>query len=94
MGHSHLWRLSPAAPALILAISLVLPASAAAATDSDRDYLPNAWERWYSLTSPYRADTDRDGVPDASEDPVMHELDVITGRDLQVVDTTGLVNGP
>ena len=25
---------------------------------------------------------------------VLHELDVITGRDLEVVDTTGLVNGP
>jgi hypothetical protein len=28
------------------------------------------------------------------DDDVMHELDVITGRDLEVVDTTGLVNGP
>jgi hypothetical protein len=28
------------------------------------------------------------------DDDVLHELDVITGRDLQVVDTTGLVNGP
>jgi Bacterial TSP3 repeat len=28
------------------------------------------------------------------DDDVMHELDVITGRDLQVVDTTGLVDGP
>ncbi len=28
------------------------------------------------------------------DDDVMHELDVITGRDLQVVDTSGLVNGP
>jgi hypothetical protein len=27
------------------------------------------------------------------DDDVMHELDVITGRDLQVVDTSGLVNG-
>jgi hypothetical protein len=27
-------------------------------------------------------------------DDVLHELDVITGRDLEVVDTTGLVNGP
>jgi hypothetical protein len=24
----------------------------------------------------------------------MHELDVVTGHDLEVVDTTGLVNGP
>jgi len=28
------------------------------------------------------------------DDDVMHQLDVITGRDLDVVDTTGLVNGP
>ena len=28
------------------------------------------------------------------DDDVMHELDGITGRDLEVVDTTGLVNGP
>ncbi len=35
------------------------------------------------------------GVSDpAFDDDVMHELDVITGHDLEVVDTTGLVNGP
>ena len=35
------------------------------------------------------------GVSDPRfDDDVMHELDVITGRDLEVVDTTGLVNGP
>jgi hypothetical protein len=28
------------------------------------------------------------------DDDVMHELDAITGRDLEVVDTTGFVNGP
>ena len=27
------------------------------------------------------------------DDDVMHQLDVVTGRDLEVVDTTGLVNG-
>jgi hypothetical protein len=68
MGHRHLRRLSLAAPALILAIGLVLPAAAAGATDSDHDGLPNLWERNYARTSPYRADTDRDGLPDRSED--------------------------
>jgi hypothetical protein len=35
------------------------------------------------------------GVSDpAFDDDVLHELDVIHGRDLEVVDTTGLVNGP
>jgi hypothetical protein len=34
------------------------------------------------------------GVSDPHfDDHVMHELDVITGHDLEVVDTTGLVNG-
>ncbi len=28
------------------------------------------------------------------DDDVLHELDVITGRDLEVIDPTGLVNGP
>src|SRR4029079_8731647 len=28
------------------------------------------------------------------DDDVLHELDVFTGSDLQVVDTSGLVNGP
>jgi hypothetical protein len=28
------------------------------------------------------------------DDDVLHQLDVITGRDLEVVDTSGLVNGP
>jgi hypothetical protein len=27
------------------------------------------------------------------DDDVLHELDDITGRDLEVVDTTGMVNG-
>lgn len=35
------------------------------------------------------------GASDARfDDDVMHELDEITGRDLEVVDTSGLVNGP
>jgi hypothetical protein len=28
------------------------------------------------------------------DDDVLHELGAVTGRDLEVVDTTGLVNGP
>jgi hypothetical protein len=35
------------------------------------------------------------GASDARfDDDVLHELDAITGRDLEVVDTTGFVNGP
>jgi len=43
MEHLHRRRLSLAAPALILAIGLVLPATVVGATDSDRDTLPNTW---------------------------------------------------
>jgi hypothetical protein len=46
-----------------------LPAGAAGYTDSDRDGLPNRFETARSLTSPYRADTDRDGLADGREDP-------------------------
>lgn len=35
------------------------------------------------------------GVSDPGfDDDVLHELDIVTGRDLEVVDTVGLVNGP
>jgi hypothetical protein len=35
------------------------------------------------------------GVSDPGfDDDVLHELDIVTGRDLEVVDTSGLVNGP
>ncbi|MBA3236412.1 MAG: hypothetical protein H0T59_10550 [Chloroflexi bacterium] len=38
--------------------------TAAAARDSVRGGLPDAWERNYSRTGPARADTDRHGIPD------------------------------
>ncbi len=56
-------------PAVALIAGLLLPAAAVAATDTDRDGLPNAWERSSSHTNPHRADTDRDGIPDGREDP-------------------------
>ena len=52
---------------LLLAASLA-PA-ATAATDSDRDGLPDSWERQWSHTNPSRADTDGDGRKDGREDP-------------------------
>ena len=56
-------------PAVALIAGFLLPAAAVAATDTDRDGLPNAWERSSSHTNPHRADTDRDGIPDGREDP-------------------------
>ena len=65
--------------ALLAAVSMaaVQVASVSAATDSDHDGLPDTWERSYSLTSAYRADTDRDGIPDGREDP---DHDGLTNR--------------
>jgi hypothetical protein len=55
--------------ALAACVLLGAPLPAAAATDSDHDGLTNTFERDRSLTSPYRADTDRDGLRDDREDP-------------------------
>ena len=60
-----------------ITIGTVQVASVSAATDSDHDGLPNTWERSRSLTSPYRADSDRDGIPDGREDP---DHDGLTNR--------------
>jgi Bacterial TSP3 repeat len=49
--------------------SLAFPAAVLGYTDSDHDGLSNKFERTRSLTNPYRADTDRDGIRDGKEDP-------------------------
>jgi hypothetical protein len=69
MERHVLRRASMVIPALFFVASVVAPATVAAATDSDHDTLPNAWEVTYSHTNPYRADTDGDGLLDRSEDP-------------------------
>ncbi len=66
-----------ALPGVVLVACLLTPAVVVAATDTDHDGLPNTWERTYSLTSPSRADTDRDGLPDGREDP---DHDGLTNR--------------
>jgi hypothetical protein len=69
MGDGRL-RLAARAGALAVAWALLVPvAPVVAATDSDHDGLTNDFERHKSLTSPYRKDTDRDGIPDGREDP-------------------------
>jgi len=57
------------AAALLVVSALGAPARVAAFTDSDGDGLSNAFERLKSHTSPYRKDTDRDGIRDDREDP-------------------------
>ena len=56
-------------PTLALVIGMLTPTVASAATDTDRDGLPDTWERTFSLTSPCRADTDRDGQKDGRKTP-------------------------
>ncbi len=53
--------------ALALALAMVL-ASPAAALDSDKDGLSDAFETKYGVTSPHDWDSDDDGVIDAAED--------------------------
>jgi hypothetical protein len=58
------------AAALVVAGLLLVPAAASASSsDSDGDGLTNAFEVNKSHTSPYRKDSDRDGIPDGREDP-------------------------
>jgi len=42
--------------------------ASASSTDRDGDGLPNTFERDWTKTDPARRDTDRDGIPDGSED--------------------------
>jgi hypothetical protein len=66
---------------------LLAPAStpsASAASDTDHDGLTDRFERLWSHTSPYRADTNRDGTPDGREDP---DRDGLTNAQEQKVGT-------
>ena len=63
--------------AVIVAPLVAAPPVAFAATDTDHDGLPDLWERYHSLTSPTRADTNRNGIPDGREDP---DHDGLTNR--------------
>ena len=71
----------------LLVVTTAWTAGAASAASSDTDYgmiLADNGSPWYIS-----------GMSDPRfDDDVLHELDVITGRDLEVVDTTGLVNTP
>ncbi len=89
MGHlGHTIRLPTVAeyrPAtLTLRIGALSPSATLAATDSDRDGLPDTFERDWTLTSPTRRDSDGDGLPDGSEDP---DRDRLTNRQEYVAGT-------
>jgi hypothetical protein len=54
---------------LALFIAAAFPVATVAATDTDKDGLPNTWERDKSHTNPKKKDTDRDGKLDGKENP-------------------------
>ena len=56
--------------ALLLVIcAFGIPGAASAYSDSDKDGLPNSFERHKTHTNPHKKDTDHDGVRDTYEDP-------------------------
>lgn len=75
--------------ALLLALPLggAIAPTAGAATDSDRDGLTNWFEVYRSHTNPYRADTNRNGIPDGREDP---DRDGLTNLQEQYLGTNPL----
>src|SRR4051794_39017608 len=77
--------------AVLAVMAAAVPAVVAAATDSDHDGLPNTWEWSRSLTSAYRSDTDRDGIPDGKEDPdrdgLTNRQEYLAGMDPRRADT-------
>ena len=48
---------------LLVVCAFGIPGAASAYTDSDKDGLPNKFERHKTHTNPHRKDTDRDGTP-------------------------------
>ena len=79
----------------LVGVLLVLgvPGPVVAATDTDGDHLPDAWEHDKSQTSPRRKDSDRDGIRDDRED---HDRDTLanlgelrSGTDPRKKDTDG-----
>ena len=78
---------------LLVICALGLPGAASAATDSDKDGLPNSFERHKSRTDPHRKDTDRDGVRDTFEDPdhdgLWNRYEYLAGTNPRKKDTDG-----
>jgi len=76
--HAHRALVALVAALLLAGAAATAPAAAVTPSgDPDHDGLPTAFEKARSLTSPTRADTDRDGVPDGMEDP---DRDSLTNR--------------
>jgi hypothetical protein len=80
-------RVRLTAGVIVIGMLMLAPAStpsASAASDADHDGLSDGFERLWSHTSPYRADSDRDGTPDGREDP---DRDGLTNAQEQTVGT-------
>jgi hypothetical protein len=78
---------------VLLVVGTVMAGPASAATDTDRDGLPDSFESGWAKTSPTRADTDRDGIRDDAEDPdndrLTNRTEYLAGTKPHVQDSDG-----
>src|SRR5205085_11917083 len=77
--------------ALVGALAAPGASAMAAARDSDHDGLTNSFEKNWSHTNPFRADSNHNGIRDGKENP---DHDGLTNRQEQKMRQLGVVDNP